>query len=96
MSQHFVPLIPFGEFVGKLPYDIKEMVYEAVFQYTPTGKTPALLVALRASKEMYKEALRIFYRATIVNLGREKGCYQLRKLKTATLVFVTRLEVSFR
>jgi hypothetical protein len=97
MSQLLVPpVLPIGRLLEKFPYDVTEIIYKAVFLDTPVGKTPALLIALRSHEEKYKEVLRIFYQTTMVNLGRGKNFYQLRKLKVANLLFVARLEVSFR
>jgi hypothetical protein len=94
--------LEFGGFLDKLPYDIQAIVYIYVFQDSPAGKTPALLVALRSHHEKYKDALRIYYQVTMVNLGRgkiqesTKNGYSLGEIKIAALQFVTRLEVSFR
>jgi hypothetical protein len=96
------PTLQFGDFLDKFPYDIQVMVYKCIFQDSPAGKTPALLAALRSHHEKYKDALRIYYQVTMVNLGRgknrdsKKNGYSLGDIKIATLQFVTRLEVSLR
>jgi uncharacterized radical SAM superfamily Fe-S cluster-containing enzyme len=96
------PTLGFGGFLDKFPYDVKAMIYKCVFQDSPDGKTPVLLIALRSHQENYRDALRIYYQVTMVNLGRrkkqgsKKNGYSPREIKMATLLFVTRLEVSFK
>jgi hypothetical protein len=96
------PILQFVGFLDKFPYDIEAMIYKCVFQDSPPGKTPALLIALRSHQEKYRDALRIYYQVTMVNLGggKKQGSktngYSLGEIKMATLLFVTRLEVSLR
>jgi len=96
------PTLQSGGLLGKLPYDVKAMIYKCVFQDSPDGHTPALVIALRSHQDEYRDALRIYYKVTMVNLGRgkkrdsKKNGYSLGEIKPATLLFVTRLEVSFR
>jgi hypothetical protein len=59
---------------------VKAMIYKCVFQDSRDGKTPALLIALRSRHEKYKDALRIYYRVTMVNLGGGKKKGILRKM----------------
>ena len=44
----------------KLPPEIREKCFLPVLEWH--GKSPALLVALRGDKELYEEALEIFYK----------------------------------
>ena len=63
------PPLQFGDVLDKFPYDVMAMIYKCVFQDSRDGKTPALLIALRSHHGKYKDALRIYYQVTMVNLG---------------------------
>lgn len=58
------PTLQFGAFLDKFPYDVKALIYKCVFQGSPDGKTPPLLIALRSRHGKYKDALRIYYQVT--------------------------------
>jgi hypothetical protein len=57
------PLTPLSSAgLRAFPVEIRDMIYDFSNVLFWTGKTPALIVALRGDQELYREVLELFYR----------------------------------
>lgn len=57
----------------RMPFEIREKIFHLTLEWT--GKSPAMLVALRQEPELYKQALKVFYKTNIFTAkGLEKSC----------------------
>lgn len=76
------------------PPEIREMIFHFSNCLIWTGKTPAILVALRGDPDLYHEALELFYRRNVFRL-RNRNAWQTADMSLSALQTIRALIVEF-
>lgn len=76
------------------PPEIREVIFNFSQVLSWTGKTPALLVALRGDRELYYEALELFYKSNTFTLHRANE-WKTGDMSVAALRTIRALKVDF-
>ena len=53
----------------RFPTELRDMIFKDCLQIEE-GKSPALLIALRGDKELYEEALEVYYKTNYCSMGK--------------------------
>jgi len=76
------------------PAEIRDMIYDFSNVLSWTGKTPALIVALRGDQGLYREVLELFYRNNTFILHRANE-WKTGDMSIAALKTIRALKVDF-
>jgi hypothetical protein len=76
------------------PAEIRDMIYDFSNVLSWTGKTPALIVALRGDQGLYREFLELFYRKNTFTLHRANE-WKTGDMSIAALKTIRALKVDF-
>src|SRR5579862_8779822 len=76
------------------PPEIRNMIFELSNVLSWSGKTPALLVALRGDQELYHEVLELFYKSNTFTLHRANN-WKTEDMSIAALQSIRALKVDF-
>jgi hypothetical protein len=76
------------------PPEIREMIFHLSNVLSWSGKTPALLVALRGDQELYHEVLELFYRSNTFTLHRANE-WKTGDMSASALQSIRALKVDF-
>jgi hypothetical protein len=76
------------------PAEIRDMIFNFSNVLSWTGKTPALILALRGDQELYREVLELFYRNNTFALHRANE-WKTGDMSVAALKSIRALKVDF-
>lgn len=76
------------------PREIRDMIYDFSSALSWTGKTPALIVALRGDQDLYHEVLELFYANNTFTLHQRNG-WKTGDMSAAALYSIKALKVDF-
>jgi hypothetical protein len=76
------------------PPEIRDMIYDFSNVLTWNGKTPALIVALRVDKVLYREVLERFYKSNTFTLHKGND-WKTDDMTNAALRSIRALKVDF-